>query len=131
MGPINYGDDAEDKLLPLTVCMEYYKKSVEPSDEVYNIDAEVETGETRHLFLPVCFLNELHFQFCVYKMARNITFSHALHSRIQINIAFNRFKKTTESFINMAPWKSKGLQTALTIRQKACIKTKAEESKHS
>uniref|UniRef100_A0A3Q3XHJ3 Uncharacterized protein n=1 Tax=Mola mola TaxID=94237 RepID=A0A3Q3XHJ3_MOLML len=43
MGPINYGDDAEDKLLPLTVCMEYYKKSVEPSDEVYNIDAEVET----------------------------------------------------------------------------------------
>lgn len=51
MGPINYAEDEDGKLLPLMICKEYYKKSiVKPSDQAYDIDSELETGE-RRLFL--------------------------------------------------------------------------------
>lgn len=46
VGPISYSEDENGKLLPLTMCKEYYKRgSVEPSDETYEIDAQLETGE--------------------------------------------------------------------------------------
>ncbi|XP_029939643.1 mucolipin-2 isoform X1 [Salarias fasciatus] len=44
VGPISYAEDAKGKLLPLSICKEYYKRgSVEPSDETYDIDAQLET----------------------------------------------------------------------------------------
>ncbi|XP_044055982.1 mucolipin-2 isoform X1 [Siniperca chuatsi] len=44
VGPISYAEDEDDKLLPLIICKEYYKRgSVEPSDEAYDIDAQLET----------------------------------------------------------------------------------------
>ncbi|XP_056132391.1 mucolipin-2 isoform X2 [Lampris incognitus] len=44
VGPIGYAEDADGSLLPLMVCKQYYKRgSVEPSDEAYDIDAELET----------------------------------------------------------------------------------------
>uniref|UniRef100_A0A7N9B1Y6 Mucolipin TRP cation channel 2 n=1 Tax=Mastacembelus armatus TaxID=205130 RepID=A0A7N9B1Y6_9TELE len=44
VGPISYAEDEDGKLLPLVVCKECYKKgSLEPSDGVYNIDAQLET----------------------------------------------------------------------------------------
>lgn len=46
MGPISYAEDDDGELLPLDVCKDYYKRgSVEPSDEAYDIDAQLETGE--------------------------------------------------------------------------------------
>lgn len=46
MGPINYAQDEDGKLLPLVLCKEQYKKSsTEPVADVYDIDSEVETGE--------------------------------------------------------------------------------------
>lgn len=50
MGPISYAEDEDGKLLPITICKEYYKRgSVTPSDEAYDIDSELETGERKHL----------------------------------------------------------------------------------
>uniref|UniRef100_A0AAX7VUF9 Polycystin cation channel PKD1/PKD2 domain-containing protein n=1 Tax=Astatotilapia calliptera TaxID=8154 RepID=A0AAX7VUF9_ASTCA len=44
VGPISYAEDENGKLLPLTICKEYYRRgSVEPSDEIYDIDAQLET----------------------------------------------------------------------------------------
>ncbi|XP_037530536.1 mucolipin-2 [Nematolebias whitei] len=44
VGPISYAEDEDGKLKPLTICKEYYKKSsLEPSDEAYDIDAQLET----------------------------------------------------------------------------------------
>ncbi|XP_035764108.1 mucolipin-2-like [Neolamprologus brichardi] len=44
VGPISYAEDENSKLLPLTICKEYYRRgSVEPSDEIYDIDAQLET----------------------------------------------------------------------------------------
>lgn len=44
VGPISYTVDENGKLLPLTICKEYYRRgSVEPSDEIYDIDAQLET----------------------------------------------------------------------------------------
>ncbi|XP_063351607.1 mucolipin-2 [Pelmatolapia mariae] len=44
VGPISYAEDENGKLLPLTMCKEYYRRgSVEPSDETYDIDAQLET----------------------------------------------------------------------------------------
>ncbi|XP_045905215.1 mucolipin-2 [Micropterus dolomieu] len=44
VGAISYAEDEEGKLLPLTICKEYYKRgSVEPSNEAYDIDAQLET----------------------------------------------------------------------------------------
>ncbi|KAM7012886.1 mucolipin-2 [Tautogolabrus adspersus] len=44
VGPIAYAEDDDGKLLPLTICKEYYKRgTVEPSDEAYDIDAQLET----------------------------------------------------------------------------------------
>uniref|UniRef100_A0A665WJB4 Uncharacterized protein n=1 Tax=Echeneis naucrates TaxID=173247 RepID=A0A665WJB4_ECHNA len=38
--------DEDGRLLPLVVCKEYYKRgTVKPSEEAYDIDAELETGE--------------------------------------------------------------------------------------
>ncbi|XP_005735002.1 mucolipin-2 [Pundamilia nyererei] len=43
VGPISYAEDENGKLLPLTICKEYYRRgSVEPSDEIYDIDAQLE-----------------------------------------------------------------------------------------
>lgn len=51
MGAISYAEDEEGKLLPLTICKEYYKRgSVEPSNEAYDIDAQLETGERKIFF---------------------------------------------------------------------------------
>lgn len=55
MGPIAYTEDEDGSLLPLVVCKEYYKKgSVDPSDEVYDIDAQIETGERVHAGFSTC-----------------------------------------------------------------------------
>ncbi|XP_031612091.1 mucolipin-2 [Oreochromis aureus] len=44
VGPISYAEDENGRLLPLTMCKEYYRRgSVEPSDETYDIDAQLET----------------------------------------------------------------------------------------
>lgn len=46
MGPISYAEDKDGQVKPLTICKEYYKKSsLEPSDEAYDIDAQLETSE--------------------------------------------------------------------------------------
>ncbi|KAG7513492.1 hypothetical protein JOB18_009555 [Solea senegalensis] len=43
-GPISYAEDEDGKLLPLIICKEYYKRGmVEPSEEAYDIDAQLET----------------------------------------------------------------------------------------
>ncbi|XP_042372271.1 mucolipin-2 [Plectropomus leopardus] len=43
VGPISYAEDKDKKLLPLKICKEYYKRgSVEPSEEAYDIDAQLE-----------------------------------------------------------------------------------------
>nr|XP_019936716.1 PREDICTED: mucolipin-2 [Paralichthys olivaceus] len=48
-GPITYGEDDDGKLLPLVLCKERYKRgSVEPSDEAYDIDAQLETVCVSH-----------------------------------------------------------------------------------
>lgn len=45
VGAISYAEDEDGLLLPLTVCKEYYKRgSLKPSDEAYDIDAQLETG---------------------------------------------------------------------------------------
>ncbi|XP_045543215.1 mucolipin-2 isoform X2 [Salmo salar] len=42
VGPISYAEE-DGKLLPLVICKEYYKRgNVEPSDEAYDIDAQLE-----------------------------------------------------------------------------------------
>uniref|UniRef100_A0A4W6F8W0 Mucolipin TRP cation channel 2 n=1 Tax=Lates calcarifer TaxID=8187 RepID=A0A4W6F8W0_LATCA len=59
-GPINYAEDEDGTLLPLLICKEYYKRgSVEPPDEAYDIDAQLETGE-RHFrhFVSSCHLTQ-------------------------------------------------------------------------
>ncbi|XP_078801920.1 mucolipin-2 isoform X3 [Oryzias latipes] len=44
VGAISYAEDEDGLLLPLTVCKEYYKRgSLKPSDEAYDIDAQLET----------------------------------------------------------------------------------------
>ncbi|XP_076582437.1 mucolipin-2 [Chaetodon auriga] len=44
VGPISYAEDEDGKMLPFTICKKYYKRgSVEPSDEAYDIDAQLET----------------------------------------------------------------------------------------
>ncbi|XP_071777956.2 mucolipin-2 [Centroberyx gerrardi] len=49
VGPISYAEDEEGKLLPLVLCKEYYKRgSVEPSDEAYDIDAQLEEACMSH-----------------------------------------------------------------------------------
>lgn len=46
VGPISYAEDEDGKLKPITICKEYYKKSsLEPLDEAYDIDAQLETSE--------------------------------------------------------------------------------------
>uniref|UniRef100_A0A673A552 Uncharacterized protein n=1 Tax=Sphaeramia orbicularis TaxID=375764 RepID=A0A673A552_9TELE len=45
VGPIGYAEDEDGKLLLLTICKQYYKRgSVKPSDESYDIDAQLEEG---------------------------------------------------------------------------------------
>uniref|UniRef100_A0A3P8NDR9 Polycystin cation channel PKD1/PKD2 domain-containing protein n=1 Tax=Astatotilapia calliptera TaxID=8154 RepID=A0A3P8NDR9_ASTCA len=62
VGPISYAEDENGKLLPLTICKEYYRRgSVEPSDEIYDIDAQLETGMLFKLFTlhaDIPFLNQ-------------------------------------------------------------------------
>nr|XP_046246918.1 mucolipin-2 [Scatophagus argus] len=49
VGPISYAEDEDGKLLPLVICKEYYKRgSVEPSDEAFDIDAQLETDCKSH-----------------------------------------------------------------------------------
>nr|XP_061832104.1 mucolipin-2-like [Nerophis lumbriciformis] len=44
VGPISYAEDDEGRLLPLVVCKNLYRKgSVQPSNEAYDIDAQLET----------------------------------------------------------------------------------------
>ncbi|KAF7665911.1 hypothetical protein LDENG_00126970 [Lucifuga dentata] len=43
VGPISYAENQDGRPLPLEVCKRYYKRgSVQPSDEVYDIDAQLE-----------------------------------------------------------------------------------------
>ncbi|KAK0143385.1 Mucolipin-2 [Merluccius polli] len=43
VGPISYAEDEGGHLLPLVVCKRYYKRGiVEPSDDAYDIDAQLE-----------------------------------------------------------------------------------------
>lgn len=54
MGPISYAEDEDREPLPIVICKEYYSRgSVEPSNEVYDIDAQLETGERTHNFSSV------------------------------------------------------------------------------
>ncbi|XP_064189533.1 mucolipin-2 isoform X2 [Anguilla rostrata] len=42
VGPVGYAED-DSKLVPLVICKEHYKRgTVEPSDEFYDIDAQIE-----------------------------------------------------------------------------------------
>ncbi|XP_053177777.1 mucolipin-2 isoform X1 [Scomber japonicus] len=44
VGPISFAEDKDGSLLPLIVCKEYYRRgSVEPSEEAFDIDAQLET----------------------------------------------------------------------------------------
>ncbi|XP_031163272.1 mucolipin-2 isoform X1 [Sander lucioperca] len=44
VGSIGYGEEKDGKLLSLVICKQYYKRgSMEPSDEVNDIDAQLET----------------------------------------------------------------------------------------
>ncbi|XP_032382386.1 mucolipin-2 [Etheostoma spectabile] len=44
VGSIGYDEDEEGELLPLVICKQHYKRgSVKPSEEVYDIDAQLET----------------------------------------------------------------------------------------
>ncbi|KAM9383865.1 mucolipin-2 [Pholidichthys leucotaenia] len=44
VGPISYAEDEDGQLLPLTMCKEYYKRgTILPSDEAFDIDAQLET----------------------------------------------------------------------------------------
>ncbi|XP_070816851.1 mucolipin-2 [Chaetodon trifascialis] len=44
VGPISYAKDEDGKLLPFTICKKYYKRgSVKPSNEAYDIDAQLQT----------------------------------------------------------------------------------------
>lgn len=48
VGPISYAEGEDGQLLPLVICKEYYRRgSVEPSDEAYDIDAQLEEGERK------------------------------------------------------------------------------------
>lgn len=49
MGPINYSEDEDGKPLPLIICKEYYKRGgMDPSEDPYDIDAQLETGGRKH-----------------------------------------------------------------------------------
>lgn len=49
VGAISYAEDENGLFLPVTICKEYYKRgSLNPSDEAYDIDAQL---ETRKFFL--------------------------------------------------------------------------------
>ncbi len=51
VGPVSYAEENE-KFLPLIICKKSYKNgSVEPSEEAYDIDAELETG---YMFFRKC-----------------------------------------------------------------------------
>uniref|UniRef100_A0A7N6BPQ6 Polycystin cation channel PKD1/PKD2 domain-containing protein n=1 Tax=Anabas testudineus TaxID=64144 RepID=A0A7N6BPQ6_ANATE len=51
VGPLGYTEDEDGKLLPLVICKEYYKRgSVDPSDEAFDIDAHIETGERGNIY---------------------------------------------------------------------------------
>ena len=53
VGPISYAED-NGKPVPLIMCKEYYKRaSVKPSDEAYDIDAQLETGSVMLTFVVV------------------------------------------------------------------------------
>ncbi|XP_057697712.1 mucolipin-2 isoform X2 [Corythoichthys intestinalis] len=44
VGPISYAEDEDSGLLPLVICKNLYRRgSVTPSDEAYDIDAQLET----------------------------------------------------------------------------------------
>ncbi|XP_041790960.1 mucolipin-2 [Chelmon rostratus] len=44
VGPISYAEDEDREPLPIVICKEYYSRgSVEPSNEVYDISAQLET----------------------------------------------------------------------------------------
>ncbi|XP_068447862.1 mucolipin-2 [Clinocottus analis] len=44
VGPLSYGEDEHGNVLPLIVCKEYYKRGImEPSNDAYDIDAQLET----------------------------------------------------------------------------------------
>ncbi|XP_015234141.1 PREDICTED: mucolipin-2 [Cyprinodon variegatus] len=62
VGPISYAEDEDGKLLPLTICKEYYKRgSLEPSNESYDIDARLETGSFCNRSLAIItFDNQCH-----------------------------------------------------------------------
>lgn len=46
VGPISYSEDENRKLLPLVICKSLYKKrSLDPLNQAFEIDTELETGE--------------------------------------------------------------------------------------
>uniref|UniRef100_A0A8C5I8P8 Polycystin cation channel PKD1/PKD2 domain-containing protein n=1 Tax=Gouania willdenowi TaxID=441366 RepID=A0A8C5I8P8_GOUWI len=59
VGPISYAEDEEGNLLPLIICKQYYKRgSLEPSDETFDIDAQLETGGNTFFYF--------YFFYCLY-----------------------------------------------------------------
>uniref|UniRef100_A0A667X8U4 Mucolipin TRP cation channel 2 n=1 Tax=Myripristis murdjan TaxID=586833 RepID=A0A667X8U4_9TELE len=49
VGPISYAENEDGSLLPLVVCKHYYKRgSIQPSDEAYDIDAQLEEACMTH-----------------------------------------------------------------------------------
>lgn len=50
VGPISYAEDEDGGLLPLVLCKSLYSRgSVAPSEETYDIDAQLERGEHFHI----------------------------------------------------------------------------------
>lgn len=47
VGPLGYSEDENGKLVPLNICKYLYKKtSLEPLKQPFQIDTELETGES-------------------------------------------------------------------------------------
>uniref|UniRef100_A0A8D0CPK5 Mucolipin TRP cation channel 2 n=1 Tax=Sander lucioperca TaxID=283035 RepID=A0A8D0CPK5_SANLU len=72
VGSIGYGEEKDGKLLSLVICKQYYKRgSMEPSDEVNDIDAQLETSEkklccsvlTHIIYFSLIYIKIFHFAF--------------------------------------------------------------------
>uniref|UniRef100_A0A8C5ATJ3 Mucolipin TRP cation channel 2 n=1 Tax=Gadus morhua TaxID=8049 RepID=A0A8C5ATJ3_GADMO len=82
VGPIGYADDETGGVRPLVVCKRYYKRgTLEPSDDAYDIDAELEHGVcvcVNNLFIHFSFhhvtVNGLSFLLCSRLVDVEITF---------------------------------------------------------
>ncbi|CAG5864450.1 unnamed protein product [Menidia menidia] len=56
VGPISYAEDEFGKLQPLIICKQHYKRgSLKPSDEAFDIDAQLETVYKRLVDIKITF----------------------------------------------------------------------------